>query len=648
MSLLDKLKKKKLPVPKPPEPQPESGARASEYVAPLQWKVGDRVRGRYQVLKILGGPGKSGMGTIYVCYDDESGEPVAIKTLQERFLKNKNAVDRFRWEAETWIRLGKHHNIVQALYVDQVKSRPFIFLEYVVGEEPYGADLCGWIKGGGLQKNGKPDLLLILNFAIQVCRGMIHAQKKFEEMKKLFIHRDLKPQNIIISHERIVKVTDFGLVKAFFELTDDIPAASLVNAQGRPRLSKSGNICGTPAYMSPEQCRGDKDIDVRSDIYSFGCVLFEMISGRYVFPASTWDEFMNHHLNTAPPLTGAHAEVDAIIQKCLKKDRIQRYADFSELEAALSGIYRAMGGEPVKEPDAEDTNIYELNNKGYSFLKLGMYKEATRCFKQVADALPYEASVHNNLALALSNQHLLDEAIAEFNKAIKLDPEEPSSYNNLGLTYEAEGDYVKALEKYKEALKAVPYFAETRRNIGNIYFKRGRTREALEQYLEALKINPLDWEIRLQAGNIFYQQGKIDKALKKYREALKINPYSASIHCNLSVIYKDLGQSGQSVAELHKALEIDPDHPEARLNLGATYYDAGRIGDAIAEYQEIIKRCPGFALARINLGQAYKRQGRFQDALKLYREYLKIAPPEQAGDIKEAEENIRRLQVYEV
>jgi serine/threonine protein kinase len=646
MNFLNKLKKKKKTALKPLNAGPEPAGRM-EYVAPLQWQVGDRVRGRYQVLKILGGPGKSGMGTIYVCYDDEFGEPVAIKTLQEKFLKNKNAVDRFRWEAETWIRLGKHRNIVQALYVDQVNSRPFIFLEYVVGLEPYGADLCGWIKGGGLQKNGKPDMLLILNFAIQVCRGMIHAQKKFEEMGKLFIHRDLKPQNIIISFERIVKVTDFGLVKAFFELTDDIPTASLNNAQGRPRLSKSGNICGTPAYMSPEQCRGDKDIDVRSDIYSFGCVLHEMITGKYVFPASNWDEFMLHHLNTTPGPTGAHPDVDAIMLKCLKKDHQERYADFSELEAALKAIYHSMGGEIIKEPDDDPANIYELNNKGYSFLKLGMNKEAVRCFKQVAAALPDDARVHNNLALALSNQRLLDEAVTEFNKAIKLDPEDASSYNNLGLTYEAEGEYDKALEKYREALKAVPYYAETHRNIGNIFFKQGKMTEAQSQYLEALKINPLDWEIRLQVGNIYYQQGKLDKALKKYREALKINPYSAAIHCNLSVIYKALGLVSSSEDELQKALEIDPDHPEARLNLGATYYDAGKLGEAITQYQEILKRVPGYSLARLNLGQSYKRQGRFKEALDMYREYVKMAPPEQAENIKEAEENIRRLKAYE-
>jgi tetratricopeptide (TPR) repeat protein len=645
MGIFDKLKKAKPPV-KPANAKQETPGRP-EHVAPLQWQVGDRVRGRYQVLKILGGPGKSGMGIIYVCYDDEVGEPVAIKTMQDKFLKNKGAADRFKWEAETWIRLEKHHNIVQAQYVDQVNSRPFIFLEYVVGEEPYGADLHGWIKNGGLKKNGKPDMLLILNLAIQVCRGMIHAQKKFKEMGILFVHRDLKPQNIMITYERVVKVTDFGLVKAFIEMAGDLPTAPLNNAQGRPCLSKSGNICGTPAYMSPEQCRGDKEIDARSDIYSFGCVLYEMITDKYVFPAATWDEFIQHHLHSAPAATGAHAEVDKIILKCLEKARGDRYNDFSKLESALTAIYNRMGGETIKEPDADDTNIYELNNKGYSFLKLGMYKEAARCFKQVLAVLPDEARIHNNLALALSNQRLTNEAITEFNKAIKLDPEDISSYNNLGLTYEAEGNFEKALAKYREALKIIPDSAETLRNIGNALFKQGKIPGALAQYLKALKINPLDWEIRLQVGNIYYQQEKTDKAYKKFQEALKINPYSAAVHCNLSVVYRVLGQNNQSIQELNKALEIDPDHPEARLNLGATYYDAGKIGDAIKEYEEVIRRNPDFALARLNLGHAYKRQRRFKEALDSYRAYLKTAPPEQAANIKEAEENIRRLQAYD-
>jgi serine/threonine protein kinase len=148
---------------------------------------------RYYVHEIHGGPGKSGMGSTLLCaYDKEQEFPVAIKTFQDKFLLNLQSVERFKREAEVWIELGKHNNIVGAFWVEINLGRPYVFMEWVVGDESYGADLSKWIWRRGFEPP------LMLNFAIQFCRGMGHAERCFKEMGRAFVHRDIKPANIMV------------------------------------------------------------------------------------------------------------------------------------------------------------------------------------------------------------------------------------------------------------------------------------------------------------------------------------------------------------------------------------------------------------------------------------------------------------------
>jgi len=235
------------------------------------------------------------MGIVYLCYDPESQKPIGLKTFKDVFLFEKSQVERFMGEAETWVRLEKHMNIVRAYYGEQIEDKPYIFLEYILGEKPYGAELSSWILEKGL------NLSLSLNFAIQFCSGMLHAQKKFEAMDRPFVHRDIKPSNIMISRDRIVKVTDFGLVSAYQGMGGGLKEILLQEKEGQKSLSFThlGTILGTPAYMAPEQGLGE-DIDTRADIYAFGCVLYQMLCGHPPFVANDWPEYQAHHLETHP------------------------------------------------------------------------------------------------------------------------------------------------------------------------------------------------------------------------------------------------------------------------------------------------------------------------------------------------------------
>jgi len=588
----------------PPKPQGTAGL----------YQVGDRIDGRYEIRQILGGPGKSGMGIVYVCYDHEWRTPVALKTLQDKFLTNQPSIDRFKWEAETWVRLERHHNIVRAKLVETVDGRPYIIMEYIAGDKQYGADLSGWIWGGALRQNGRPDIPLILNFSLQFCHGMIHARKKFQEMGKPFVHRDVKPSNILVTQDRVVKVTDFGLVKAFAQSVEDIPS-TMIEDGGHQRLSlsKSGGACGTPPYMSPEQCRGDKEIDERSDIYAFGCVLYEMLTGRYVFEARTPEEFIRHHLSSAPRSPGSQRELDRVVLKCLEKEPGNRYQGFHELEQVLAKLYLALTGEVVMPPEGAPLEAWELHNKGTSLANLGFTDEAIGCYKEALRINPNLAMPHNNLGNTYKARGQVDEAIAEYKEALRINPNSAVAHNNLGIVYKAKGALDSAMREYKEALRIDPNFAEAHYNLGNAYYGK---------------------------------KGDLDAAMAEWREAIRINPNYAEAHNNLGNAYKDKRHFDAAIRECQEAIRINPNHPTPHLSLGSVYYANGQMDYAMTEYQEAIRINPNYAEAHNNLALALEQMSRYGDALNQWKVYLQVARgiPSQEDWITKAQQHIDDLE----
>jgi len=637
MGIFNSFKKKK------PDERSEEKLQTPPKIAQAahgRWQVGDRIENRYEIHHILGGLGKSGMGIVYVCYDHQFNEPVALKTFQDKYLQDRASIDHFKWEAETWVRLEKHYNIVQAKYVQEIEGRPYIFLEYIVGDEQYGADLSGWIHLGGLHRNGKPDIPLILNFAIQFCHGMIHAEKKFQEVKKPFVHRDIKPQNIMVTRDRVVKVTDFGLVKAFAEMEGDILEITVGEGVHKMlSLSKSGAICGTPPYMSPEQCRGEKEIDIRSDVYAFGCTLYEMLTQKYVFGG----DFIYHHLKTLPRSPEVQKGLNGVVMKCLEKRPEHRYRDFSELEKALSSIYLNLTGEEVKKPEATALEAWELNNKGLSLANLGLHQEAITCYREALGINPNYAVAHNNMGVAYSDQGKLDEALRECREALRINPNLDKPHLNLGNAYYDQGKLDEAVREYREALSINANDAMAHSNLGNAYKAQGKLDEAVRECREALRINPNYTDAHHNLGTAYKAQGKLDEAVREYREALRINPNLAVSHSNLGNAYSAQGKLNEAVREYREALRINPNLDKPHLNLGNAYYDQGKLDEAVREYREALSINPNDDATHLNLGIAYKAQGKLDEAIECYQTFIRLAPPQAASYVRQAEETIREL-----
>ena len=277
--------------------------------------------------KILEKLGEGGMGVVYKAQDTKLGREIALKALPEEFAEDRERLARFEREAKLLASLN-HPNIATIYGLEESEGLNFLTLELVEGETLAGKLTSGPIK---------------VKDALEMCRQIAGALESAHE--KGIIHRDLKPSNIKVTPEGKIKVLDFGLAKAF-EVAEVGDAAGM-DPYKSPTLtvgsSRSGVIMGTAAYMSPEQARG-KALDKRTDIWSFGCVFYELLTGQQLFIGETTSDMVAGILKQEPDWKALPKELPVrirdLLRRCLQKDPNKRLHDIAdariEIEEAQS------------------------------------------------------------------------------------------------------------------------------------------------------------------------------------------------------------------------------------------------------------------------------------------------------------------------
>jgi len=262
---------------------------------------------------LLGPLGAGAMGEVYRARDTKLGREVAIKVLPEHFADDEERLKRFEREAKTLASLN-HPNVAQIFGVDQVGDTCFLALELVPGES-----LEERLKRGPLP----------LEDALDVCRQIAEGLEAAHEAG--VIHRDLKPANVRLTPEGKVKVLDFGLAKPMHLSSDSRSTDSVL-------ATESGRLLGTPTYMAPEQARG-KPIDRRVDIWAFGCVLFECLTGKRAFDGETLSDVLSSVLRSEADLGALPARTPArareLLGRCLHKDPRKRLRDIGDARLML-------------------------------------------------------------------------------------------------------------------------------------------------------------------------------------------------------------------------------------------------------------------------------------------------------------------------
>jgi len=259
--------------------------------------------GRYEILSELG---RGGMSTVFLAHDPRFERDVAVKLLPREFLHDPTFIARFRREAKTIASL-EHSSIVPVYDFGEEEGQPYLVMRHMIG-----GSLITKLEQGPLS------LEEISNITSRLATALDEAHERG------MIHRDIKPGNILFDHHGDAFLTDFGIVKLTQETT----------------TYTGGGIIGTPAYMSPEQARGDRELDLRSDVYALGVIVFEMLSGNPPYEADTpigvaikhITEPIPNILDTRPDLQPDFA---TLIERVLCKEREGRYATAGEFAAEL-------------------------------------------------------------------------------------------------------------------------------------------------------------------------------------------------------------------------------------------------------------------------------------------------------------------------
>ncbi|HKA21484.1 MAG TPA: protein kinase [Blastocatellia bacterium] len=592
--------------------------------------------------RILSKLGAGGMGEVYLAQDQKLERLVAIKFLPMDLAQDDNANKRLIREARAAAALD-HPNICAIHEVGDEGGRTFIVMQYVDGET-----LATRIQRKPLE----------LKEACQIAAQVADALAKAHSSG--IIHRDIKPQNIMITERGQAKILDFGLAKVSANRND---LAS--EAETQSMMTQDGLIVGTVLYMSPEQVKGES-LDKRSDIFSFGVLLYEMISGRQPFAAQTPAEIISAILTTEP-LPIAHysiaipASLEQIIRKCLVKDRQNRYQVMEDVAADL---------ETARSDSDSVPNVARTT--------------ATIMMAATDKGLKIPAFMRSRLGLALVGVTVLAAALVFLYVSFPSAPQRMQTANAKSVDSPAYDYYLRgkvnagsenrennesAIKLLNEAVKADPGFAAAWADLARAYGikslffapeseKKKLNEDAKVALEKALILSPDLAEAHFVQGVLLWSHDNNfphEQAIKSFNRAIALDPNLDEAHHQLGVVYFHIGLLDKAWDEVEKALAINPANTLARFRLGTIRRHQGKYEEALAIFKTVP---PDANPAILNRGMAEVlfELGRTEESLSIVEDYLRTYPTDVGGNVtsvkatllakagkeREAEETIQR------
>jgi serine/threonine protein kinase len=533
----------------------------------VTFKKGDLIGGAYEIYKLLG---KGGFGEVYLACHRESGSACALKTIRADLLAHTESRNAFKREALLWVSLEQHPFILSARIVHEFSRRLFVGMDYIAPDALGRVSLADHFSG----VHGPLDADDCIKWAIQFCHGMEHALQR-----GIKCHRDIKPTNILITQDGTLKISDFGLAlaaqAAWKEKTGSLVTGKNGGSFGLSLLQANGKrVCGTPGYIAPELFLG-RDADVRSDIYSFGLVLWQMAKRSPLPPFHIPYErarsiegylravFEQQTKGHVPPVGGP---MQSAIERCLAFEPSRRYASFEGLRGELELIFRRRTGRVVELSEDGDRTAVLWNNRGISLGALGRHEEAIACYAKALEIDPRDFNAWNNKGTAFGALGRDEHAIDCFQRALEIDPQSAVAWNNKGNALDTLGRHEQAVACFNRALEIDPHRAVVWDGKGVALGALGRHEEAIACFTKALEFDPKSAAVWNNRGKALYAITRHEEALACFAEAARIDPRDASAWNNKGTVLGTLGRLEEAVSCFDKALGIDPHFAAASDN----------------------------------------------------------------------------------
>ena len=642
-------------------PGPPSNDFSVSHTQTLQVSTKELTRGstlseRYEVIEELG---RGGMGRVYRVVDKKIDEEVALKLLNPEVGADKRMIQRFKNELKLARKIA-HRNVCRMYHLGEEEGTSYITMEYVPGE-----DLKSFIRRSEQLSIGKA-----ISIGKQVCEGLAEAHHLG------VVHRDLKPQNIMIDREGNAKIMDFGIARSL----------------GGKGLTGEGVVIGTPDYMSPEQVEG-KEVDQRSDIYALGVILYEMTTGRIPFEGETPFSVAVKHKTEAPrdPIelnSQIPDDLSVVILKCLEKEREKRYQSVGEVRSELDRIEKG-----IPSTERVIPKIKALTSKEFTvtfglkkvFIPAVVVLAAIVIIVIVSLILPKRGTVifpsdkpslavlyfknntgeeeYNFWRSALSDSIITDLQQSKYINVLrtdqllsilrKLNLLEVEGYANedikavaeeAGVNHILQGSLTKAGDNFRinvtlqEAITGELVGSETIDGKGEasiismidelskkIKIDLNLTSEQiaadLDRGMSEITTTSLEAYKYYIEGRNFYLNGEYQKSISIIQRAISIDPQFAMAYLSLSRSYRALGDESESMKYQQKAFDLrDRLSDREKLMIQGDYYSffEKNKDKAVEAFEKLVELYPNDWPAYESLGWQYAWFGKFDKAIELY------------------------------
>ena len=619
--------------------------------------TGSTFAGRYQIIEELG---KGGMGKVYKAHDTEIKEKVALKLIKPEIAADKKTIERFQNELR-YARKISHRNVCRMYDLNKEEGSYYITMEYVSGE-----DLKSFIRRAGPLSAGKTIFI-----AKQTCDGLAEAHRLG------VVHRDLKPQNIMIDKEGNARIMDFGIARSII-------------GKG---ITGAGVMIGTPEYMSPEQAEV-KEVDQRSDIYSLGVILYEMVTGRVPFEGETPLGIAMKHKSEVPKdpkeiNAQIPEDLSRVILKCLEKDKDKRYQSAGEVRSELENIEKGIPTTEIEVPkrkpitSKEITVTFGLKKLFIPAIVIVALIIAAVIIWQVLperEAIPVAPSDKPSLAIMYFENNTGDENLDHWRKGIsdllitdltqskylrvlggdslynilsQLNQLEAKSYSSEVLkevgargrvdhiirgSYAKAGDALRIDMVLQKASTGEPVASErvegkgeesffsladelTRRIKTSFKFSEQQIASDIDRNIGKITTSSPEAFKYYSEGEKYSEQGDERKAVELYEKAVAIDPEFASAYVGMAISYHNLGYRSNEKKYLKKALELsDRVSDRERYQIKAEYYGISEktYDKSLELFKKLLELYPDDETGNADLGWLYNQLEQWDESIERY------------------------------